>query len=108
MRSVLLAARDLFGTASAAAPTPATWINLRREMVIALRSFTQGESRSNTDALRARTKAHAAGVGNPGLREDWRANDCDPGHRDPARGHDRSGAPEVPGLRASGRPGGRP
>src|SRR5262245_49854481 len=34
MRSCFFAACALFGTASAAAPTPAAWISLRREMVI--------------------------------------------------------------------------
>src|SRR3954469_5743320 len=36
MRSVFFAARAFLGIASAAAPTPAAWISLRREMVIAL------------------------------------------------------------------------
>src|SRR6266403_4441120 len=42
MRRVFLAARVFFGRASAAAPTPATWISLRRERVIAVRSFSFG------------------------------------------------------------------
>src|SRR5207237_1257030 len=53
MRSVFFAAKVFFGKASAAAPAPATWISLRREMVIDVRSFSLGEANQSERAAGA-------------------------------------------------------
>src|SRR2546422_3217216 len=48
MRSVFFAAKVFFGRASAAAPAPATWISLRLEMVIDVRSISLGKRATRT------------------------------------------------------------
>src|SRR5438105_12386530 len=48
LRGVFCAARVFFGRASAAAPAPATWISLRLENVIDVRSFSLGSEAART------------------------------------------------------------
>src|SRR3954466_10501178 len=57
MRSVFLAARAFFGSARAAALAPATWISLRREMVIDVHSFSLGVSEAKTGRAAGRNKS---------------------------------------------------
>src|SRR5947209_363015 len=109
MRSVLLAARDRFGSASAAAPTPATWINLRREMVIAVRSFIEGKceaiqtrcGRGQKHSAQELATRHYRKVGGQTIATPWSGIT----QRQKSR---HKQARIVPGLRASARPGGRP